>query len=114
MKVEYILDKEGGLDPTDPLGNLVLLDEDNNSLVLTDIFIDTWLLAFLDKLNKIDNNSSVKVDTFEEKYCVTVSNSNGELIFQYNGDEITTTKGSALLAFNQSIIKLEQELLKNK
>lgn len=70
MNVSYILDREDGVDPTDPLGDLEFVDQAGKKLVLKDTFVDTWLVALLKGLISSESLKIGSIEVLEEPYKI--------------------------------------------
>lgn len=99
MRVQYVLDEEGGIDPEDPLGDLLLADDAGNSIFLKETFIDVWLVSFIKSILKIHSNESLQVEVLEEPYGVLLKRKEDELIFSYRSATLKTDCIDALSAF---------------
>lgn len=108
--VQYELDDEGGIDPTDPLGDLIISDEHGGTLVFSETFIDVWLLSFLRALFSIDSGESLKVEVLEEQYFVLMTEVSGFLNLECEGRSIRLKLGPAKRYFTDATKKLIGEL----
>lgn len=102
MQVQYTLDVEGGIDPTDPLGDMVLSDNSGHSLTLKAIFIDVWLLSFLKAIASICVGQSLHIEVLEESYYVLATRTDDVLLLKYDGAEISVDPTQAILAFKNT------------
>lgn len=109
MQVKYTLDVEGGVDPTDPLGDLVLSDDFGHSLILKESFIDVWLLSFLGVISNICVGQSLKVEVLEESYYVLVTRTIESLLLNYDGKEISVDPNQIVIAFKDTAKKFLNE-----
>jgi hypothetical protein len=110
MKVKYVLDKEDGIDSRDLLGNISLHDIDGNSLSIEEIFVDVWLLAFLNGIFEISTGETLKIEVLEETFSVLLTKKSHTLIFKYENSIISTNFDDALSAFKGAGKKLISEL----
>ncbi len=110
--VQYNLDGEGEIDPTDPLGDLTIMGDDGQSLLLTETFIDVWLLSLLRGLLSIRNRTSLKVEVLEEPYFISMTEENGFLHLECEGRSIRLKSEQARQYFIRAGKMLVDELSK--
>ena len=84
--VQYTLDDEGGIDPTDPLGNLTITGEDGSSLFLMETFVDVWLLSLLRGLLSIGEHETLTVEVLEEPNTILMTSDSGIINLVYKGE----------------------------
>lgn len=112
INVQYTLDDEGGIDPTNPLGDLTIIGDNGGSLFLTETFIDVWLLSILRGLLSICNQKPLKVEVLEEPYSILMTEKNGVLNLERDGTWIHLRSGQAMLHFIDAAKRLVNELSK--
>jgi len=110
MNVQYTLDYEDGIDPTDPLGDLKITDDSGGSLLIEETFIDVWLLSFLNSILNIKPDETLKVEVLEEPYFVSLTEKDGALAFNYNDQVINTGVKEAILGFEKTAKELIVDL----
>jgi len=106
MNVQYTLDYEDGIDPTDPLGDLKITDDSGGSLLIEETFIDVWLLSFLNSILNIKPDENLKIEVLEEPYFISVTEKDGTLVFNYNDQVINTDIKEAILSFEKTAKEL--------
>lgn len=112
MDVQYTLDNEDGIDPTDPLGNLTIRDDKGFSLFLAETFIDVWLISLIRAIVSIRSRESLKVEVLEEPYFILITEDNGFLNLECEGRSIRLNSEKARHYFIESAKSLVDELSK--
>lgn len=110
--VEYTLDSEYGIDPTDPLGDLAITDDRGCSLLLSETFIDVWMLSLMKAIFSICNSESLNVEVLEEPYLILMTENNGFLDLECEGMAIHLESGQARQCFIDAAKNLVDELSK--
>lgn len=86
-EVAYILDTEGGVDASDPLGILYFKDSKGNSIFIKNTYIDAWLMAIGDFLLTLKKGRK-RIEILEESEFIDAVFSDNNLRLTYNGVKI--------------------------
>lgn len=65
MKIEWKLDEEGGIDPIDPVGDIVISDGDR-TIQEESTYLDSWFDALITGAKNITSVNSLVIDIAEE------------------------------------------------
>ncbi|MDP5210230.1 hypothetical protein [Microbulbifer sp. 2205BS26-8] len=96
-EVIYILDLEGGVDPNEPLGSIVLNDNQDNKIVIENTYIDAWLMAIGDFL--LAENNPQRIEVLEEPEVIRALANGNLLQLSYRGSMISVD----LQAFSRQV-----------
>jgi len=67
MKIEWKLDEEGGIDPIDPVGDIVISDGDR-TIQEESTYLDSWFDALITGAKNITSVNSLVIDIAEEPH----------------------------------------------
>jgi hypothetical protein len=66
MKIEWTLYEEEGIDPDDPLGTIVLSDDEGNEIRQEATYLDSWFEALIEGLRSLQAGEEEAVEILEE------------------------------------------------
>ncbi|NET59870.1 MAG: hypothetical protein F6K47_28095 [Symploca sp. SIO2E6] len=114
MKIEWTLDEEEGIDPTDPVGNLILSDG-KTTIQLESTYLDSWFEAFITGIKEITAGNSTTVEIAEEPDLLMFKYSKSGIIISYqNQDIFVKNTDELLLVLRESAKKFIEKLDKVK
>ncbi|MEQ8974834.1 MAG: hypothetical protein RIE73_31175 [Coleofasciculus sp. C1-SOL-03] len=72
MKIEWKLDEEGGIDPIDPVGDIVISDGDR-TIQEESTYLDSWFDALITGAKNITSVNSLVIDIAEEPHALRLT-----------------------------------------
>ncbi len=70
MKISFTLDREQGIDPNDPLGDIIITNN-QNILSVEATYLDSWFDVLIDGLKSLQNNNKITLEIVEEPEVIT-------------------------------------------
>ncbi|MDX1920248.1 MAG: hypothetical protein SFU25_05885 [Candidatus Caenarcaniphilales bacterium] len=113
MQFQWQFDAENEIDEIDILGSINIVSDDNSSnILLKDIYLDDWLYALVQGLQKIRSCDDVELEIISESKRLSFHKQNNQISLLY-GDQCVKT---SILNLEESINKLvtQIDLLLNK
>lgn len=89
MKIQFILDTEDRLDPSEPLGKIEIFGNDGSSIKEEVIFVDSVLFAIANGLLEIDNQSTFSSEIIDEPNPLNFVKKENEYQIEYMGSSIS-------------------------
>ena len=112
MYIKYELDYEDGVDPTDPLGRLVISDDSENILSLNETYIDVWLVALLRAVLDIKESESLNVEVLEEPYSLYIEENDSNIIIKYEKQSVKCDRNDMIIGIKNVSNDFIRELSK--
>ena len=70
MEISFTLDRDEGIDPNDPLGDIVIRDA-KTSLSVESTYLDSWFDVLIDGYKSLKNKKKVTLEIVEEPEVIT-------------------------------------------
>jgi hypothetical protein len=78
----------GEIDTVSVFGD-ILFSDGENTIIENDTFVDSWLAAFIENIDKIKKHDQIEIDVIDEPDLVKIKSVNRELKFIYKKNELT-------------------------
>ena len=90
MRIEFTLDREEPLDPQEVLGEIKLVSG-NESIEQTNTYIDSWLFALAENLNRIEEEQDLAIDLVDERDPLEINPTGTGSRIKYGAQSITVS-----------------------
>lgn len=100
MKIEYNLDYSEPLNESELLGDVYIFGNDNSEISENDTFVDSWLLAMSEGLNRLVFEESCVIDIPEEPNPLIFDKETGQIRY---GNQVVSINN-----FNESLDNLKK------
>lgn len=107
MKISFTLDQDEGIDPNDPIGDILLTDG-NIVLSVESTYLDSWFDVLIDGYKSLQNKNKVTLEIVEEPEVITFEPVLEGFKISYGKQELFF---SSLNEFYQSLLTSAKELL---
>ncbi len=107
MKISFKLDRDEGIDPNDPLGNIRIRD-DQTLLSVESTYLDSWFDVLIDGYKSLKNHKKVTLEIWEEPEVITFEPVLRGFKISYEKKELFF---SDLNEFYQSLLTSTQDFL---
>ena len=92
LKIQVSFEKEGGVDPIDPSGEILISDEGGVRIWEKHVYLDSWLDALITGLKEVEAGKSASIDLVEEPVPIMIQPQNGGIKLTYR--DTTVSVGS--------------------
>ncbi|MGQ7276311.1 hypothetical protein [Marinobacter sp. V034] len=110
MQFSYSLDRDGGLDPLDPLGNLFFSSASGAVVSIGDTYLDAWLYELLVGVNELVINGTTIISIAEDENILAMTLKRKNLILNWHGEEIVGCADEFFRSLTTEANRLVKEL----
>ncbi len=112
MKISFTLDQDDGIDPNDPIGD-ILITNDHTQLLIKSTYLDSWFDVLIDGYKSLQNRNKITLEIIEEPDAVTfetvlkgfkINYGKQELFFS----DLNNFYQSLLISAKEFLLQLEQ------
>jgi hypothetical protein len=107
MKIYFTLYEDGGIDPIDPVGDIILTDGQTEIQVKA-TYLDSWFEVLIDGLEGCQEGKKLQLEIPEEPDLLAIKPFNSGIKLSYGNKEII---GENFADFKKEIIRNAQEFL---
>ena len=107
MKISFTLDQDEGIDPNDPLGDIVIRDA-KTLLSVESTYLDSWFDVLIDGYKGLKNQKKVTLEIVEEPEVITFEPVLKGFKISYGKEELFF---NSLNEFYQSLLTSAQDFL---
>jgi hypothetical protein len=107
MKISFALDQDEGIDPNDPIGDIVITNAQNR-LSVESTYLDSWFDVLIDGYKSLQNQNTITLEIVEEPDVITFETVLNGFKVSYGKQKLFF---SDLNEFYQSLLTSAKELL---
>lgn len=107
MEISFTLDRDEGIDPNDPLGNIVIRDA-KTLLSVESTYLDSWFDVLIDGYKGLKNQKKLTLEIVEEPEVITFEPIFKGFKISYGKEELFF---NSLNEFYQSLLTSAQDFL---
>lgn len=107
MKILFTLDQDEGIDPNDPIGDIIITN-DQTRLSVQSTYLDSWFDVLIDGYKSLQNQSKITLEIVEEPDVITFETVLNGFKVSYGKQKLFF---SDLNEFYQSLLTSAKELL---